>query len=207
MSREPFDQALVDEFERELRDALAIEPSPDFARQVRARIASRRPSRIRWTVGLAAAAVCVVAVGLGVWVDGNQGTRVPGCQGARVPGCEGAKVPEYQGAKVLKPNAAFEASSSTAPPPSTNRMRPANVLSRPETLPEPEVIVPPERALALARLLQLAREGAVDEETLQPVASAASPATLEIEALIVVPIPVAEIETPSAATQGGADRE
>ena len=195
MSREPFDQALVDQFERELRDALAIEPSPDFARQVRARIAARRPSRIRWTVGLAAAAVCVVAVGLGVWVRPAD-VRPGPTQNARHRDV-------HLNAEIrLKATVAPVDEVTDTPRTTYVRLRP-----QPERIAEPEVIVPPDRALALARLLQLAREGAVDEQTLQPVAAAASPATLEIEPLIVVPIPVAEIETPSAATQGGADRE
>ena len=195
MSREPFDQALVDEFERELRDALAIEPSTDFARQVRARIASRRPSQIRWTVGFAAAAVCVLALGLGMWVR-SADVRPDAPQNARH-----RDVHLNADVRLKAIVAPVERSSETS--------RTTRVESRPapDRIPEPEVIVPPDRALALARFLELTRKGAVSDETLAPIAAATSAATLEIKPLIVAPIPVAEIETPSAATQGGADRE
>ncbi len=195
MSREPFDQALVGEFERDLRDALAIEPSPDFARQVRERIAARPPSRSSWTAGLAAAAACVAAVGLGMWIRSADVRPGP---------------PQNARHHDVHLNAEVRLKATVAPverPSETSRTTRVELRPEPGRIPEPEVIVPPDRALALARLLQLAREGAVDEETLQPVASAASPATLEIKPLIVAPIPVPEVETPAAATQGGADRE
>jgi len=195
MSREPFDQALVDEFERELRDALAIEPSTDFARQVRARIASRRPSRIRWTVGFAAAAVCVLALGLGIWVR-SADVRPDAPQNARH--------------RDVHLNADVRLKATVAPVErSSETSRTTRVESRPaaDRIPEPEVIVPPDRALALARFLELAREGAVTEETLKTVASAAAPATLEIKPLVVAPIALPDIEIPNAVTDGGTDRE
>ena len=69
MSRERFDQAIVEDLERDLREALTIEPSADFARQVRARIEQRphgvMPAWFGWRGALAAAAVCVLAVGVG----------------------------------------------------------------------------------------------------------------------------------------------
>lgn len=195
MSREPFDQPLVDEFERELRDALAIEPSPDFARQVRARIASRRPSRMRWTVGFAAAAVCVLALGLRMWV--RSGDVRP-------------DAPQNATHRDVHLNADVRLKATVAPvEQSSETSRTTRVESRPAPgrSPEPEVIVPPDRALALARFLELAREGAVTEETLKTVAAAAAPATLEIKPLVVAPIALPDIEIPNAATEGGPDRE
>ena len=193
MAREQFDQSVVDGFERELRDALAIEPSPEFACQVRARIAARRSPPLRWTYGLAAAAVCVLALGLGWWVTSGDATS----EGVQQAHRDVHLNPERVTATV----APVEASRETSPAPGV-RLRP-----QPERMPEPEVIVPADRALALARFLELAREGAVTAETLKPVASAAAPATLEIKPLVVAPIALPDIETPNAVTEGGADRE
>jgi hypothetical protein len=195
MSREPFDQALVDEFERELRDALAIEPSPDFARQVRARIASRRPSRMRWTVGFAAAAVCLLAVGFGMWMRSEDRGRV------RVQHAGHRDIHLRTEARVRPTVVPADEVTDT---PRTTRVR---LRPQPERIAEPEVIVPADRALALARFLELAREGAVTEETLKTVASAAAPATLEIKPLVVAPIALPDIEIPNAVTDGGTDRE
>ena len=68
MSREQSDHALVEQFERELQRALAIEPSPDFAQRVRRRIGQTSVNplagRVRWLVPLAAAAACAAAIGI-----------------------------------------------------------------------------------------------------------------------------------------------
>jgi hypothetical protein len=197
MAREQFDQSVVAEFERELRDALAIEPSPDFGRQVRARIAARRTPPMRWTYGLAAAAVCVIGLGLGWWLSSGDVAPAP--------------VQQTRHRDVLldreRPVSAAVATverSSEAPPATHARVR-----ARPEpgTIAEAEVIVPPDGALALARFLELARTGALNEEMLKPLAAAPAAPVLEIEPLVVAPITVPEIETATAAPDGGTDRE
>ena len=196
MSREQFDQSLVEDFERELRDALAIEPSPDFARQVRARIDARLQPPVWWRFALPIAATCVLAVGAWIWLNRPAEIRHADVQMAR------------QNDVVLERERSVE--SAVAPPDAAKEGPPtARVVLplKPEAMPEPEVIVPPDRALALARLLQLARAGAVTEETLKPVASAAPPEILEIKALVVAPIAVPEIEIPTAAPESGTDRE
>jgi hypothetical protein len=195
MAREQFDQPVVEAFERELRDALAIEPSPEFARQVRARIAARRSPPVRWTYGLAAAAVCVLALGLGWWL--RPGDVTPD----RVQQSRHRDVHLNPEIRVTAAVAPVEPSGETSSAPRVS------VRPKPETIAEPEVIVPPDRALALARFLELARAKAVTEETLKPIASTAAPEILEIKPLIVPAIAVPEIETPGAATEGGADRE
>lgn len=194
MAREQLDQSIVDEFERELRDALAIEPSPEFARQVRARIAARRSAPLRWTYGLAAAAVCALALGLGWWVTSGDATS-DGVQQAR------HRDVHLNPQRVTAAVAPVDASRETSPAP-RERLRPT-----PEAVAEPEVIVPAERALALARFLQLAREGTVTEEMLKPIASTAAPEILEIKPLMVAPIAVPEIDTSTAAAEAGTDRE
>ena len=189
MSREHFDQRVVDDFERELREALAIEPSPDFARQVRVRIAARPAPVMWWRFALPIAATCVLAVGLSVWTGRS---RVdPATQPAA-----GRDVP------LMAERKAVATVVRETPTPRTPPLRP-----KAEPLPEPEIIVSPDRALALARLLELTRNGSLDEEKLKPVASARPPATLEITPLVVAPLSVPELETPSGTAQGGADRE
>jgi hypothetical protein len=206
MSRERFNEAVVEELERDLRDALAIEPSPDFARQVRARINARPGRAVRWRVALPIAAMCVLAIGLGVWMNRDQGSRVPACQGATVPGCLPA---EARSAKVdhdvhLPARAMDAAGHPSGSPVATHH---TNVGSIPQPTSEPEIIVPPDRARALARFLELARRGTVNEQSLRPVASAAPPPVLDIAPLVVPLISVPDIEPQNGAAESGADRE
>lgn len=194
MSREQFDQRLIEELEHELRDALAIEPSPDFARQVRARIAARPAPVAWWKFALPIAATCVLAVGLVTWLRPaavQYGTPITQNPSRDIP-----LMPETVTATV--------APETSTPTP---RITPVRIEPTPAPAPEPEIIVPPDRALALARLLELTRNGSLNEETLKPVAAARPPAELEIKPLVVAPILIAELETPSGAAQGGADRE
>jgi hypothetical protein len=194
MSRERFDEALVQELERELRDALAIEPSPDFAQKVRARIAARQSPAVWWKFALPVAAACALVVGLGVW-------------GHWRPGESAGAIVQRAGSDVgLRPEVRSKPDAKV----SANRPKLAAVRTKVRTIPEstaePEVIVPPDRAVALARFLELARRGAVNEETLKPVASAAPPPVLEIAPIVVTPLSVPELE-PQSGVQTGANRE
>jgi hypothetical protein len=196
MSRESFDQRVVEEFERELRDALAIEPSPDFARQVRARIAARRSPAVPWRFVLPIAAMCVLAVGLGMWMQ--VGSKQ---DSSKVASGFSRTSPPTPAAPTTSADRTFGTPRRTS-----TSLRVA--VARENTIaPEPEIIVPPDRAEALERFLELTRNGALNEERLRPVAVAAPAATLEIKPLVVPPLSVPELETPSGAVQGGAERE
>ena len=192
MSRERFDQTLVDELEQELKSALRLEPSSDFAAQVRARIArtSSVASSWRWRMVLAAAAVCIVAAGLG-W----QARRVaPDVRPETTRVGTDVLLNPTTPASGLKTE---EALATVSPKPvrsNRNSLRSS----------EPEVIVAPEAAHALARFLELLRNGTVDEDTLRPVVAAVAPATLEVAPLVVPPIPVREIVTENRPAPSGA---
>ena len=88
MSREQSDHALVEQFERELQRALAIEPSPDFAHRVRRRIGQTSVNplagRVRWLVPLAAAAACAVAIGIGWQVAKDSPDHLPSAASTRI---------------------------------------------------------------------------------------------------------------------------
>ena len=203
MSREHFDQRVVEDFERELREALAIEPSPDFARQVRARIAARRAPVMWLRFALPIAAMCVLAVGLMIWMNREKDVvqlkpdATVKASTVNAPTVKASVAPEGSNLDTSKAASGFSRTLSA----------PVRIRPKAEPLPEPEIIVPPDRALALARLLELARSGSLNEEKLKPVASARPPATLEIAPLVVAPLSIPELETPSGTAQGGADRE
>ena len=201
MSREQFDQRLIEECERELRDALAIEPSPDFARQVRARIAARPAPVVWWRFALPIAATCVMAVGFTVWMNREKEKDVRLTPEATV---KAAVAPQGSNEDTSKVDTS-KANTSLVGSGFSRTLTTTSPQSTPA--PEPEIIVPPDRALALARLLELTRNGSLNEETLKPVAAARPPAELEIKPLVVAPILIPELETPSGTAQGGADRE
>jgi hypothetical protein len=207
MSREQFDEALVDAFERELRDALAIEPSADFAQKVRARIAARRAPVVWWRVALPVAAMCVFAIGLGLWSRSTDEEKVS--TSVRRAGldvqlhAEDGVVPTGPVKRATTVSAAAVRGTGERESNTTRMVK----RSSAEPAPEPEVIVPPDRALALRRFLEMARSGAVNEETLKPVAAAASPSVLEIEPIVVTPLSVPELEPQPGAAQAGVERE
>jgi hypothetical protein len=190
MSRERYD-AIVQEFEEELRQALTIEPSPDFTRGVRARIDTRFAAAVthrrRWHVGLAAAAACVLAFGLG-W----RTTTV-----RSLP----AEATTKAGSDVRLP------AIWAAPAPTRARRETAVRFRRIVPQPEPVLIVSPDRARGLARLLTLTRSGAVNEDTLRPYAPAALPAVLSVEPLVVPSIAVPTVETQTVGPREGTGRE
>jgi hypothetical protein len=191
MSRERADAALIEEVERELRRALAIEPSPEFAQRVRMRIGetSRSPAMpiARWLVPLTAAAACVLAMGIGWRYSSGSPESTSAPLATRVASDVELRQPP---ARVV--------------PPEPLRL-PARPVRRGPV--EPDVIVPPERARALARMLALARSGVVDEETLRPVAPAPAPEALEVAPLVVEPIAVPEIDARGPAAPGGANEQ
>lgn len=189
MSLERFDEKVVQELERELRQALAIEPSADFERRVRARI-ENAPRRFEWRYALAAAAVFVIVAAV-AW----QIRMKPGTQNVEAPTAARA------GADIFLPDESVIAML----PRETSVKPPAPRLS-PLRATEPEIIFPVDQERALARLLELARSGAVSEESLIRVGNTANAATIDIAPLAVQPIPVPEIEMLSG-PRGGADRE
>ena len=192
MSREQ-SRRLVEELERDLRQALTLEPSADFARQVRARIEGtpRRtwpPVEMPWL----AAAAAVILIALAAW-----------WQTARLaPPLDRVPARTTAAADVLLERAPEPAPASkpdvVVPP--RRMVRAASV----DVSPEPEVIVSPDAARALARFLQLTRSGAVNGDQLPVPASSAPPEDLSIIPLVVPSIPVPVIDITGDAARSGA---
>lgn len=188
MSRKRYDQTLVDELERDLREALSLEPSADFERRVRARI-HRGPAMFEWKAWAAAAAVLVLAVGIG-WRVILAPSDVPAPPGQTHRAVDVALAPEGMPALHRGPGTAGAAKMPAS-------VRRARAASR-----EPEVIVPEDNARALTRLIVLVRNGTLDEERLQPVVPSPGPATLAVAPLVVPLLPASKIDQTGTAPGG-----
>lgn len=190
---------LVDELEQELRQALDIVPSPDFAGGVRSRIErlpARRPAAaLRWEFALAAAAVCVFAIAIG-WRFGREDATPAISLETRVGIDVELAAPRVEA--VVPPRSVTRAPSRLVHSASTDE---------PVTHGEPEVIVAPDRAEGLARLLRLARSGRLDEESLRPIEPPAAPATLDVAPLVVPAISVGPVDIQNGPRGSGAERE
>jgi hypothetical protein len=188
------ERSLFAEIEAQLRQAMSVQPSPDFARKVRARIDERRVDRDRWTWKWAAAAACILAVGIG-WRMAN-----------RTDDVEPAQIGRERKALDVRLAAAPTPAVRERPTPMPSRP-PATGTSRQPDISQPEVIVPEDNARAVARLLALARSGSITEERLTPVVPTAAPATLEVAPIVVPEISVPEVESLSVAPLGDSFRQ
>jgi hypothetical protein len=190
---------MTDELEQDLRQALTIDPSPDFARHVRARIEARRGwfAFIPLRAGLAATAVAVcVLTAAAAWRAARTTEEVVVSPPARVAGADvrlGRAIPE----RALIPEALI-------PPPRLSR--PSAAARRVQPVEPPEIIVSEDRARGLQRLLALARSGTVDEDMLRPMAATAA-RTLELAPISVPSIPLPDMDNQTGAPREGAGRQ
>jgi hypothetical protein len=189
---EAAEQTLVAEIEAQLRQAMSVQPSPDFARKVRARIDEQRVDRNWWTWRWTAAAACILAVVIG-WRLVN-------------------RTDEVGPSEIRREGNAVDIRLAAAPTPSA-RERPISMAqpitrtSRQPASSQPEVIVPEDNARAVSRLLALARSGRITEERLTPVVPTAAPATLDVAPIVVPEISVPEVESLSVAPLGDGLRQ
>ena len=185
---EAAEKILLAEIEEDLRQAVSVQPSPDFARKVRARIDERRVDRDWWTWRWAAAAACILAVVLGWRMVNRSEVERPQIGGER---------------KAVDVRLAAAPTLSVGERPTAiPRHPPAARTSRQPAPSQPEVIVPEDNARAVARLLALARSGSITEERLAPVVPTAAPATLDVAPIVVPEISVPEVESLSVAPLG-----
>lgn len=175
MSDERVDVAL-----KELAAALSVEPSREFAAEVRARLESEGRTRwargVAWVVGATAAA----AVAAAVWIS-NRHDVAP--------------------SQLPSPPVAAEARVSplTAPAVMTGQPR----ARRPSAPPQLEVLVPGDQEIALRGLLVALREGRLSvppaaEEAIGGPDDLPKPAAIEIP-----PIKVEPLTAPSTGGGGG----
>jgi len=182
------------DLDRELKAALSVSPSPDFAARVLQRVEADRPAhRAAHYAWLAAAASLVIAAG--VFYALNRTPTV--VSGPPVP-----QVVERTAPRTVMPEREAPAPRNTSEPPRIQTVRAAvGDLPAPRTG-EPEVLVSPDQMDAVRRLVRAANEGRLVEAPAEPLQGPlAPPARLDVAPLVVEPIPVALLgagtETPT----------
>ena len=188
------EKVLLAELEEQLRQAMSVEPSPDFVRKVRLRIDEGRLEHDRHVWRWAAAAACLLALVMG-WRITN-------------------RTPEMSSADSARPQTGTDVQLPAVPAPGQLTEKaivtlgePVGVGRRKRDVSEPEIIVPEDNARALARLLTLARTGSISEEKLTPVVVAPSPTTLDVAPLDVAAIPTPEMEIQNGPPFGDGRRQ
>jgi len=174
---------LLETIDRDLRTALAVEPSPGFVARVRTRIASEAESAAsdsgwRWSFGVAAAGVAAVVVATAFLVSRPQ-------VGIKSPDAAVAKAdipPDTTPAPLV---AAIPSSVAKAP---SKVPRPRHVPNAQPATPRatlPEVLVDPREAAALRAVIAATRAGAID---LAPLVRASAPSALETPPIVAIAI-------------------
>jgi hypothetical protein len=169
--------------DRELKAALSVSPSPDFAARVLRRVEADRPSRWRARHGWLAAAASLVLVA-GVFYALNRTPAV-----VAVP--PAPQIVEHPAPPVAMPRPEVPARKTASEPPRVQTVRASR--STPRTA-EPEVLVPPNRMEAVRLLVRAANEGRLLEAPAEPLPGPmAPPATVGVTPLVVEPIPLSPL--------------
>ena len=175
-----FSEQYVD---RELKAALSVSPSPDFAARVLQRVEADRPShRAAQYVWLAAAASLVIAAG--VFYALNRTAAV-------VSGPPAPQVVERPAPPVDMPRSDAPIRRDTIEPQPLRTVRVARNAPRTE---EPEVLVPSDQMEAVQRLVRAVNEGRLVEAPVDPPQGPlAPPAEVGVKPLVVEPISLAPL--------------
>ena len=197
----------VDEALRDLRAALAVEPSPEFAVRVRAQVERERargwPRHWRtWMIALVPATAALVFVLLAPF---NQTTPAPTRPVASI--APRAEITRTAGTPA--PAVATSAVAGDVPAVQPNRSRARAVITAAVDPPrrELEVLVPDDQRVALMRLLAALREGRAAVPPGAPIIDEITgellrPTPLEMPPITVEPLP----GTPDNAGGGKGDR-
>jgi hypothetical protein len=149
--------------ERDLERLLSVEPSPDFARRVRTRIADEKAGAGSpgWRYGLVAAAVVVALVAAGVlrMRSHDQSAAVPVATTAPQETRAAASVPVAAGAPRVPAAVSVPRQDATV---AVSR-RTGGAQERVARGAELEVLIPDDQRVALRRLVEMARAGTLDE--------------------------------------------
>jgi hypothetical protein len=177
----------------EIRDALNVQPSPEFLARVRTRLANEpAPSRWRWSWALGASAAMAVTLVIVFVVSRPERKKVPAPEVAVelltnppsvVPGPRPGKPAESPGPKG----------------PSLHQGSVVSGFSRTRLPRQPEVLVNAAEMRALQGLIVAARNGSV---ALTPAAAADSPTPMELEPvadIVIAPIAIEPIAPMSGA--------
>jgi hypothetical protein len=172
------DEPMIDPLDREIADALAVDPSPTFVARVRQRVAAepapaawRFPWIVMTTTALAAAAILAIVLSR----DARRPIPPPPLLPARA-------------SAVLIPLPDVASGFSRI----DDRMRaasPRRLLLRPPS--EPEILIDAREAQAIRSLIRGARDGSID---LALVLRASTPGVMELPPVTAIEIPDITIE-------------
>jgi hypothetical protein len=182
------EQRLMDAIEADLDREMAVEPSPDFAARVRARIGAADRDR-GWSVpwGLAAAAVLALATGILIATRPGQPAEM-----------HSPMIVAGHDVALPAPRVPVPIAATTRPAQARLvRIPPAAAATAPAV--EPEVLVPPEFRLAIGRVMDMVRARTLNKETFprEP-----TTATVE-ESPEPAPMVVEELQVPLINVAGG----
>ena len=177
------ERRLMETIEADLDREMAVEPSPDFAARVRARIsAADRDRAWRFPWALAAAAVLTVATAIlfATLRDAPRSTGSP----AIIAG-HGVALPAPKPPAPILP---------TTRPPDARVVRVPPQQAPMARASEPEVLVPEDLRLAIGRVMEMVRAGTLKEQAFPAeraaatVEESAEPVAMVVEELQVPPI-------------------
>jgi hypothetical protein len=197
----------LNDLDRELRDLLAIEPSPEFAVGIRARVAEQAMAGgWRPPVWLAAAAVLVLSAGLGLVM------LTPGGKATVVAPAEHLPVGRGEEPVPLAPVAALVPAATAAVPSAEPRrvgtMRSSQPLARATAADAqaPVIVIDPRQREVVAGLFDDLRRSMasgrgvkVDEMPAETAIADMEPAPIAVEPMVVEAIPVTVVESGTVA--------
>lgn len=185
-------RATIGALDREIEEALAVEPSPYFVDRVQAHVRESAPAApwLRWALAAAAVIVLAVIAGIAGTVALRESTPPTVARTQPPPAAAPTPTPAtaipFLPAVEKRETSAAPLKHGAAPPLAQKREAPVTSPVR-----QPEVIVPPDQARALGRYLALVRTGQVDTSTLTPPAEVGVDlvvAPLAVDPLAVIPL-------------------
>ena len=179
------------DIDRELKAALSVSPSPDFAARVLQRVEDDRPSSWATRYGwLAAAAAVVIAAGVFYALPRTPSAPPPAPQVAEQTA---PRAPMAQ--PDIRVPIPVEAPARTSTPASeVPRVAVVRAASRAPRVAEPEVLVPVNQMEAVRRLVREVNAGRLIEPPAEILPGPmAPPATLGVAPVVVDPIPLSPL--------------
>jgi hypothetical protein len=147
----------------EIREALKVEPSPEFLARVRTRIASEpSPSAWRWSWTLAGVAAIAAAIAIAVALLRPNAPAVPQSQSVSAAKPEPETAPRGSALPTeAGPDKSAAQRLETASHPVRTRPVGRDTAAAP-TAAEPEILIDPRERRALLQLIALVRDGRID---------------------------------------------
>jgi hypothetical protein len=182
--------------DQEIRDALRVDPSPEFPARVRTRIASEpAPSAWRWswTIAAAGALAAMALVAVVMSRPRHENPSAPGVAHAVTPAAAPDR-PTPQQTEPARSVAARRPDPSASARPGAPRASKGRTVTR-----EAEVLLDPAETRALRSLIAGVREGRVDLAAAQRSVALAPMELAPITAIDIAPLGIEPIAPPSGA--------